>query len=374
MTHKTTATTIMLAAGGTGGHLFPAEALAAELLSRGHKVVIVTDKRGNAFKSLSGRVTVETVKAGYLRPGLISKARAVLDMGIGIVQALLLLRRHKPALVVGFGGYPSFPAMFAAQKTGIPTLLHEQNAVLGKANVWLADKAEKIATALPGTRGITPANAAKAVTTGNPVRADIVAARGSVYAAPQPEGDFNVFITGGSQAASVFSEIVPEAVGRLPEAAKRRLRIVHQCRENDLDVTADRYRKAGVKAEIKTFFNDMAARLSSCHLFIGRSGASTVAEISAVGRPAVFVPYPGHSDMQQKHNADSVANAGGGWVMMQPEFTPEALADKLEQLMAKPDMLDKAALAAKSCGAPDAAGRLADLVEAEARRIGAPKP
>ncbi len=367
-------TTIMLAAGGTGGHLFPAEALAAELLARGHKVVIVTDKRGNAFKSLGDKVTIETVMAGYLKSGIVSKVKAVFAMGTGILQAVRLLRKHKPALVVGFGGYPSFPAMFAAQKTGVPTLLHEQNAVLGKANVWLADKAEKIATALSGTKGITAENLAKAVTTGNPVRAAILAVRQETYSAPQPEADFNVFITGGSQAASVFSDVVPAAVGLLTEAEKRRLRIVHQCRENDLDITADRYRQAGVKAEIKTFFNDIAVRLSDCHLFIGRSGASTVAEIAAVGRPAIFVPYPGHSDMQQKYNADSVAGAGGGWVMMQEDFTPEALAEKLGQLMAQPALLEKTAAAAKTCGAPDAAFRLADLVEAETRRLKPPKP
>jgi UDP-N-acetylglucosamine--N-acetylmuramyl-(pentapeptide) pyrophosphoryl-undecaprenol N-acetylglucosamine transferase len=353
--------TIVLSAGGTGGHLFPAEALAQELLARGHKVIILTDKRGNAFKSLGDRVEIKTVRAAYLKAGIFAKIKAVADMGAGIAQAAMLLRKYKPDIVVGFGGYPSFPGVFAAQKLGIPTVLHEQNAILGKANVWLADGAGDIATSFPDTKGIKQDNKSKTVTTGNPVRADIVAVRADAYAAPQE--DVRILVTGGSQGASVFGEIVPEAIAKLPDDLKRRLVITHQVRENDLDITAKKYETAGVKAEIKTFFNDMADRLKKCHLFIGRSGASTVTEIAVVGRPAIFVPYPGHQDMQQKHNADVVADKGGAWVMLQPDFTADALATRLGELMRDPALLDKAAAAAKACGQPDAAARLADVVE-----------
>ena len=353
--------TIVLAAGGTGGHLFPAEALAQELLARGHKVVIITDKRGNAFKSVGDRVDIHTVRAATLRAGLLSKVKAVIDMGLGILQARKLLKQIKPDVIVGFGGYPSFPGVFAGQRLGIPTILHEQNAVLGKANKWLADKAEKIAVSLPGTSGIKPANQNKVVTTGNPVRADIVAVRNTLYQAPTT--DMRIFITGGSQAAKVFSEVVPEAVSKLPDDLKRKLQIVHQCREDDIAPTQAKYQGAGVKAEIKSFFNDMADRLKGCHLFIGRSGASTVAEIAAVGRPAIFVPYPGHKDMQQKFNAEVISTKGGGWVMLQESFNPDAVAAKLAELMKNPAMLEQAAAAAKSCGQPDAARNLADVVE-----------
>jgi UDP-N-acetylglucosamine--N-acetylmuramyl-(pentapeptide) pyrophosphoryl-undecaprenol N-acetylglucosamine transferase len=353
--------TILLAAGGTGGHLFPAEALAQELLARGHRVVIVTDKRGNAFKSLGDRVDIHIVRAATLRAGVMNKVRAIVDMSAGIIAAIKLLKKIKPDVVVGFGGYPSFPGVFAGQRLGIPTILHEQNAVLGKANKWLANKAEQIAVSLPGTVGIAPANKDKVITTGNPVRAEIVAVRETQY--QQPAEDLRIFVTGGSQAAKVFADVLPEAVGKMSPELKQRLSIVHQCREDDIAPTQAKYQGAGVKAEIKSFFNDMADRLKNCHLFIGRSGASTVAEIATVGRPAIFVPYPGHKDMQQKFNAEVVSNRGGGWVILQDNFKPDAVADKLTELMTHPSALTLAAAAAKSCGQPDAARNLADVVE-----------
>ncbi len=361
--------TIVLAAGGTGGHLFPAEALAQELINRGHKVVILTDKRGEAFKSLGDKAEIKTVRAAYLKSGILSKVKAVFDMGLGILQAALLLKKHKPDVIVGFGGYPSFPGVFAGQKMGIPTILHEQNAVLGKANVWLADKALEIATSLPDTKGIKEANKAKVTTTGNPVRSGIIAVRDSAY--ETPSGDLRILITGGSQAAKVFGDVVPDAVGKLPEDLKKRLTVIHQCREDAVEVTEKKYQTAGVKAEIKSFFNDMADRLKTCHLFIGRSGASTVAEVAVVGRPAIFVPYPGHADMQQKYNAEVIANNGGAWMVMQDNFTPDTLAAQLTEFMGNPAMLEKAAAAAKSCGKPDATGNLADVVE---KRLKGMKP
>jgi UDP-N-acetylglucosamine--N-acetylmuramyl-(pentapeptide) pyrophosphoryl-undecaprenol N-acetylglucosamine transferase len=353
--------TILLSAGGTGGHLFPAEALAQELLARGRRVVIVTDKRGHAFKSLSGDVRVHTVRAATLKPGIVNKIRAVAEMGIGIMQSAFLLLREKPACVVGFGGYPSFPAVFAAQVLGLPTILHEQNAVLGKANVMLAPRSVLIAESLPGTRGIKAGWKDKTVTTGNPVRAAIVGVRGRAYVPPDRE--FRILVTGGSQAASVFGEIVPQALGLLPPDMKARLSVVHQSKESETPQTLEKYQAAGIRAEVRPFFSDMAERLSSCHLFIGRSGASTVAELAAAGVPAILVPYPGHADMQQKHNAEALTARGGARLMMQPDFTPAALGQKVREMMENPAMLRNAAAAAKDCGRPDAAQRLADCVE-----------
>jgi UDP-N-acetylglucosamine--N-acetylmuramyl-(pentapeptide) pyrophosphoryl-undecaprenol N-acetylglucosamine transferase len=347
---------IILAAGGTGGHLYPAEALAQELLNRRHAVIIITDKRGSAFQKLGGKVQIDCVRAATFRPGILSKIKAVFDICAGIFQAAKLLRKYQPALVVGFGGYPSFPTVFAAQRLGIPTILHEQNAVLGKANLWLAKDAEVIAASLPLARD-------KVVVTGNPVRAGICAVRNHPY--PPLGGTLEIFITGGSQAAKIFSEVVPDAVRQLPEEIKQRLHVVHQCREDDIIATADKYRAAGVKAEIKSFFNDMPERLSACHLFIGRSGASTVAEIAVVGRPAIFVPYPGHADQQQKHNAELIAQKDGAWIIPQENFTAEALARQIEHLAKNPALLESAAAAAKSCGQPEAVKNLANLVERE---------
>jgi len=364
MTAVASPKTILLSAGGTGGHLYPAEALAEELLARGYKVAIITDKRGHAFKSLGARVTIYTVRAATLKPGLIAKLRAVIDMKLGVLSALCLIFKIKPALVVGFGGYPSFPGVLAAQILCRPTILHEQNAVLGKANVWLAHRARKIALSLAGTRGLSDAQQKKTVVTGNPVRAPIIAVRGIPYT--PPAGAFKILITGGSQAASVFAEVVPEALKNLPESIKLQLYVMHQCRENDLKTTAEKYTAMGVRAETASFFSDMADRLAACQLFIGRSGASTVAELAVAGRPAIFVPYPGHQDMQQKHNADIIANAGGAWVFLQPDFTPAALAGKIRAFAEDPAILTRAAAAAATCGEAGAAARLADLVGEEA--------
>ncbi len=353
--------TVLLSAGGTGGHLYPAEALAEELLARGHRVIIVTDKRGHAFRGLGDKVEIHVVAAATLGAGLMGKLKAVTRMSGGVVQAHGLLSKVKPDLVVGFGGYPSVPAVLAAQMRGVPTMLHEQNAVLGKANALLADYARVIATAMPDTRGIKDKNTRKTVTTGNPVRAAVLSARASAYVPPIER--LNILVTGGSQAARIFSDVIPQAVAQLPADLRARLDIIHQCREDSIDATRKAYAASGVKAEIKSFFNDMADRLKACQLFIGRGGASTVAEVTAVGRPALYVPYPGHADQQQKHNAEAIASRGGGWVMLQQDFTAAALAGKLQEWLQNPTTLTTAAAAAKACGETGAAAKLADAVE-----------
>jgi UDP-N-acetylglucosamine--N-acetylmuramyl-(pentapeptide) pyrophosphoryl-undecaprenol N-acetylglucosamine transferase len=292
-----------------------------------------------------------------MKPGIAAKFRAARDMGIGILQAGLLLRKAKPAAVVGFGGYPSFPAVFAAQVLGIPTVLHEQNAVLGKANAVLEKRATAIALSWPNTRGLTrPQNSA---VTGNPVRAHILAIRDTEWPEPSP---FTVLVTGGSQGAGVLSLVVPAACALLPPEERKRMRVFHQARAEDMDSAARVYRDAQIQAEVAPFFSDMPDKLKSCHLFIGRSGASTVTELSAVGRPAVFVPLK-HADMQQKHNAAEMVGAGAAWLIMQEDFTPRALAQKMREFLGNPAILADAARKALSCGRADAAQRLADLVE-----------
>lgn len=351
---------IVLSAGGTGGHLFPAEALAAELLRRGHKVTIITDKRGHAFKSLGDSVAVHTVRAATLKPGLGNKLRAVIDMAKGIVEAFFVLLGTRPAVVVGFGGYPSVPGVFSAQALRIPTVIHEQNAVMGKANLFLSRRASGIAASFPGTRGLRTKQLKKTTVTGNPVRPAIVAVRDMPY---QPPADaFRILITGGSQAATLFSDIIPAAMAQLPADMKPRLDVMHQAREADVARAEAAYAAAGIRAGVRTFFTDMPAQLAACHLFIGRSGASTVTELAVAGRPAIYVPLR-HADMQQKYNAETVTNQGGGWLVMQEDFTPAALAALLVELIQNPQRLEKSAICAKNCGQPDGASRLADMVE-----------
>ena len=356
-----TAQTYVLSAGGTGGHLFPAEALAEELIARGHSVVIMTDKRGHAFQNLASQVDVHIIPSASLKPGIISKISSLIHMGRGVLKALQILKTIKPTAVIGFGGYPSFPGVFAAQVLQIPTVIHEQNAILGKANLWLARYCDRIALSLKGTRGIPSDCTEKCVITGNPVRKEIVKAAEIPYPDPTQD-DFVILITGGSQAASIFSQVVPKALILLPEHLRKRLKIMQQCKEQDLSSVTETYQTAGLRAETAPFFKQMAARLAASHLFIGRSGASTVAEIAAVGRPAIFVPYPGHRDMQQKHNADILAHQNAAWIILQDFLTPETLAHQIQELMEMPSALVKAATQSRHCGVTDAAERLADAL------------
>lgn len=351
---------ILLSAGGTGGHLFPAEALAQELLSRGRRVAVVTDKRGHAFRSLGPLVPVMTVRAAALKDGVLKKILAAAKMAFGVAQAVLILLRLRPVAVVGFGGYPSFPAVFAAQMLRIPTILHEQNAIMGRANAVLAPRALAIAASLPGTRNVPAACQTRVTVTGNPVRAPIAAVRAHPYA--PPSGRINLLVTGGSQGASIFGTVVPDAVARLPQDLRDRLSVTHQCREGDIAEAFARYKVAGVEAEIAPFFVNMAALLQACHIFIGRSGASTVSEIAVAGRPALFVPMR-HADRQQTYNAEVLSGAGGAALIPQENFTPESLAEKLRELIENPDILARMAKAAEACGRPEATARLADLVE-----------
>ncbi|HYE51674.1 MAG TPA: undecaprenyldiphospho-muramoylpentapeptide beta-N-acetylglucosaminyltransferase [Azospirillaceae bacterium] len=352
---------IVLAAGGTGGHLFPAEALAAELLARGHAVALVTDPRGKAFGDSLPDVAVHRIRSATLGGGLVGKLRTVVELGLGTLQARRLLKELKPAAVVGFGGYPSVPTVFAAQRLGVPVVLHEQNAVLGRANRMLAGRAALIATSFPQVTHL-PAGVAT-VRTGNPVRPGVLDMAGRPYPVPYHGGSLHILVTGGSQGASVFSTILPAAVARLPEELRMRLRIAQQARPETMEAAREGYAGLGVEVELAPFFRDMPARLAACHLAVCRSGASTVAELTVAGRPAILVPYPHAMDDHQTANARSVEAAGGAWVMAQEQFTAEALAARLTDIMKSPEALADAAAKARAWAVTDAASRLADAVE-----------
>ncbi len=354
---------IVLTTGGTGGHIFPAEALAAELIARGFKLALVTDRRGQNFGGALGQLPIHRISAGGVAGRkLTARVRALTDLAWGFLQARLLLARLRPAAVVGFGGYASLPATLAAIFSGVPTALHEQNAVLGRANRMLAPRVSRIATAFSRVSKLNPQWMNKTLRTGMPVRPAVIALRDRAYAMPEPGGPVRLLVLGGSQGARVLSEIVPAALERLPEAMRARLVVNQQCRSEDLEMASDTYIAAGIKAELATFFHDVPERLAAAHLVVSRSGASTVAELTAIGRPSILVPYPFAIDDHQTANAHAIAEAGAGWLMPQTAFTPEALASRIELLLALPESLDKAAAGARAAGIPDAAKRLADMV------------
>jgi UDP-N-acetylglucosamine--N-acetylmuramyl-(pentapeptide) pyrophosphoryl-undecaprenol N-acetylglucosamine transferase len=351
---------VVLAAGGTGGHVFPAEALASVLLERGHRLALVTDRRGQAYGGALGTIDTHRIAAGGIAGrGLLAKARAVSALGLGVLQAAGLLRRLKPAAVVGFGGYASVPGVVAGSLLGLPTLIHEQNAVLGRANRLLAARVRRIATSYAKVEHAGP-HGPKLVHTGMPVRAVVAAQRGAAY--PEAGGRLSLLVLGGSQGARVLSEVVPTALARLPDAFRNRLDVSQQCRPEDLDGVRAAYAGTGIAATLETFFNDVPERMAGAHLVIARSGASTVAELTTLGRPAILVPYPHAIDDHQTANAYAVDDSGGAWLMPQDSFSIDALAARLQSLFSQPDVLARAASCARAAGRPDAASRLADLV------------
>jgi UDP-N-acetylglucosamine--N-acetylmuramyl-(pentapeptide) pyrophosphoryl-undecaprenol N-acetylglucosamine transferase len=354
---------IVLAAGGTAGHVFPAEALGRELLGRGCRVALITDPRGTAHGDfLAGARTYRIRAGGLAGKGMAARLRSGVELILGTWQARRLLARLRPAAVIGFGGYASVPTMMAASLGGRRTAIHEQNAVLGRANRLLAGRVARIATSFADCQSVPERSVGRVVHTGMPVRAAVAAMRERPYVPPVEDGTIRLLVVGGSQGARIFSEVVPTAIGLLPETLRRRLAIVQQCRPEDLEEATAAYRAGGIEAELKSFFDDIPERLATAHLLIARAGASTVAETLAVGRPAILVPYPHAIDDHQSFNAHAVAEAGGGWLMPQDIFTAPALAARLESLFAVPATLERAAAAARAVGRPDAATRLADMV------------
>jgi UDP-N-acetylglucosamine--N-acetylmuramyl-(pentapeptide) pyrophosphoryl-undecaprenol N-acetylglucosamine transferase len=358
--------TYVFAAGGTGGHLFPAEAVARLLVAHGGSVHLLTDRRADAFADAVPGLTIDLVRAGRLGGGPFNAAYGLAEMAVGIVQARRLLRGLAPAVAVGFGGYPSVPTMLAAAQLGLPTLIHEQNAVFGRANRLLAPRARRIATGFPQTQGLREADRDRAIHTGNPVRPAIQAAAPYTPHSETPE----LLVVGGSQGAQIFSQVVPAALALLPPGLRARLRLSQQARPEDKEAVAARYRELRIAAEIETFFGDMAARLQRAHLVICRAGASTIAELAASGRPALLVPYPHAMDDHQTANAAQFAGGGGGWVIPQTEFTAEALAARLTTLCGAPAALAAAAASARGFARDDAAEHLAGLVQSLAHRDG----
>jgi UDP-N-acetylglucosamine--N-acetylmuramyl-(pentapeptide) pyrophosphoryl-undecaprenol N-acetylglucosamine transferase len=358
----------VLAAGGTGGHLLPAFALAQELESRGHHVALVTDARGVNIPGRPETLTAHVLPAGRLGTGRfkggpiawLRAGRAILE---GRRMALRLFDSFAPSAVVGFGGYPALPALLAATSARIPTVIHEQNAVLGRVNRFLAKRVDAIATAYKEVQRLEPAYAAKTHLVGNPVRPEVLALRDEPYPVFTEDGLFRVLVTGGSQGASVLSDVVPDGLAMLPPNLRHRLQVTQQCRAEDLDAVRQRYSGHGIPAELGSYFEDMASRLADAHLFIGRAGASTIAELTVAGRPAILVPLPIATDDHQAYNVREMVAAGGARAIRQPGFTAKELAKQIQAMALKPDTLANAAHGAWNCGLPNAVRDLADLVE-----------
>jgi UDP-N-acetylglucosamine--N-acetylmuramyl-(pentapeptide) pyrophosphoryl-undecaprenol N-acetylglucosamine transferase len=361
----------VLAAGGTGGHMIPAHALAEELMRRGHRVALVTDDRGARIPGLFDRVQVHVLPAGRLGGGPIGWLKAMRKIFTGRAMASRLYETFAPSAVIGFGGYPALPALMAAQRDRIPTLIHEQNAVLGRVNRVLARKVDAIATAYPAVDRLKKGHRAKIHLVGNPVRDEVLALRDQPYPELTEDGVFRVLVTGGSQGATILSSVVPEGLGLLPEHFRRRLQVTQQCRPEDMEEVRARYAALGIPAELATYIADMPDRLAWSHLVISRAGASTIAELSAAGRPAILIPLPSATDDHQTSNAREMAQAGGARVIPQRLFTPIELAKQMQKLGLDPDALANAAARAKSVGHPHAASDLADLVELTGRDLGA---
>ena len=357
---------ILLCAGGTGGHLFPAESLAVVLQKRGVAVQLATDTRTAQFKFPAD--AVHLISSATVRGrNPLGLARTVAALGFGTGQALALLGRMKPAAVVGFGGYPTVPPLLAAWLKRLPTILHEQNGVLGRANRLLAARVTAIATGFPVLKNLDARLQRNVTFTGNPVRPQVLDVAKTPYPTPQPGGPLNLLVFGGSQGARVMSEIVPAAVERLDAPLRARLRVVQQARGEDLDSVRAVYARLGVAATCESFFSDLPGRMADAHLVVSRSGGSTVAELSAIGRPALLVPLPHSLDQDQLANASVLEAAGGAITIIQRDFTPERVAADLTALAAAPERLASMAAAAKSCGTLDAAERLADVVMKVAR-------
>jgi UDP-N-acetylglucosamine--N-acetylmuramyl-(pentapeptide) pyrophosphoryl-undecaprenol N-acetylglucosamine transferase len=353
----------VLAAGGTGGHLFPAQALASELARRGGRVVVMTDGRAKNYGDVFPGAEISTVPsatfAGRSAPGRVAAMGVI---GFGIFSALAKLLRLKPRAVVGFGGYPSFPVMTAAWLAGLPTILHEQNAVPGRANRLLVSKVKKISASLPFAR-FAPKDESRVVFTGNPVRPEAAALSTTAYTPPDSSGLIRLLVFGGSQGARALSEIVPAALARLPETLRARLDVTQQCRAEDVEEVKASYRKVGIKADVARFYNDLPQRMARAHLIISRSGASTVSELAVIGRPAILIPYPFAMDDHQAANATVMERAGAAWAVRQEKLDAIKLAQLLQDIFANPAELARRAAAAHALGRPDAALRLADLVE-----------
>ncbi len=353
----------VLAAGGTGGHILPAYALATELLKRGHRVALVTDTRGQRIPGRPEAMPAHILPAGRAEGGILSMLRGARSIWAGRKMALQLFDSFAPSAVVGFGGYPALPALLASTSRGIPSIIHEQNAVLGRVNRFLAGRVNAIATAYSEVDRLHSKHTGKVHLVGNPVRPEVMALRDEPYPAFTEEGLFRVLVTGGSQGARVLSEVVPDGLAMLPINLRRRLQVTQQCRPEDIDDVRSRYSSHDIPAELATYIDDMASKLAGAHLFIGRAGASTIAELTAAGRPAILVPLPIATDDHQTANVRDMVAAGGARSIRQPAFEAKELAKQIQTMALDPQSLTNAAHAAWNCGYPNAVTDMADLVE-----------
>jgi UDP-N-acetylglucosamine--N-acetylmuramyl-(pentapeptide) pyrophosphoryl-undecaprenol N-acetylglucosamine transferase len=359
---------ILLAAGGTGGHLFPAAALAQELKRRGYEVELATDSRAEKYGvEFPARAIHRIPSATLASRNPIEVAKTFSRLGKGYLDALRLLREVNPRAVIGFGGYPTLPPLIAARTLRIPTAIHEQNAVMGRANRLLARLVDRVCLSFAATKRLHRGAEAKAKVTGTPVRDAVLAYRDAPYFAPEPASRLLLLVFGGSQGAHFFAEVVPQALLLMPSRFRWRLTVVQQAREEDLAALRDTYQEAGIAAHLGAFFRDLPERIASAHLVIARAGASTVAELMAIGRPCILVPLPHALDNDQLENATRLQEGGGGWCIKQSELTPERLAAELERLFTAPALLADAAAEAKAMAPTDAVTKLADLVEELAR-------
>ncbi|CAO1654359.1 undecaprenyldiphospho-muramoylpentapeptide beta-N-acetylglucosaminyltransferase [Parasphingorhabdus sp. NYA22] len=353
----------VLAAGGTGGHMIPAYALARELVLRGHRVAMITDERGEKIPGMVDEAQVHVLPAGRITKNprsWVSGTRAILK---GRRMAMQLYDTFQPSAIVGFGGYPAYPALLAANSKGIPTIVHEQNAVLGRVNRLAARSVNAIATAYPDVLRIKPKYQDKVHLVGNPVREEVVALRSELYPILSEDGIFRVLVTGGSQGASILSDVVPDAMAMLPMHLRRRLQITQQCRENDIERVRAKYAEHDIPAELATYLPDLPERLGWAHLVIGRAGASTIAELTTAGRPAILIPLPSAMDDHQTYNVREMVAAGGARSIPQSRFSSKELAKQMQKMALQPGALENAARFAAKCGRPEAVNDLADLVE-----------
>jgi UDP-N-acetylglucosamine--N-acetylmuramyl-(pentapeptide) pyrophosphoryl-undecaprenol N-acetylglucosamine transferase len=353
---------VILAAGGTGGHLFPAQALAETLIARGFRIHLMTDERVHDYgKTFPAEDTHIINSASPSLSNIAKLPSRLLKLYQGYATAKSIMRKLKPAAVVGFGGYPSFPPIYAAAALRIPCAVHEQNAVLGRANKSLAKKVNAVAVSFAKMEGFPAQAEVKKIITGNPVRAIALAQAAAPY--PAAKGTLKLLVFGGSQGATFFSNFMPQVFGIMPAEFRQKIALTQQCRAEDIEGVRRAYAALGMGCELHSFFMDMPQRIAESHLVISRSGASTIAELGVIGRPAIMVPLPHAIDNDQLRNAMSFVNAGAGWVFSQKDLVPASFASYLQELLQDHAQLKRAAESALNHGKPDAAKRLADVVE-----------
>ena len=353
----------VLAAGGTGGHIYPAGALAKELAEQGWQISLISDKKGVTYGLSPDLVKIFEVSAATPSGKTwLKKFIALLVLAKGVFQARNILKELHPRAVIGFGGYASFPTMIAAVLGNYKTIIHEQNSVMGKANRFLSNRVGKIATSFDYTEAIPDKAKRNVVLTGMPVRESLLKTRHFGYPDFGESSKLKILVLGGSQGASILSRIVPNALKKLYPHELGRVEISQQCRLEDFERLKEVYKGLGVKADISVFFNNIAERLKNCHLFIGRAGASTIAELKVVGRPSILVPYPFAADDHQSRNAFFIEHIGAGWLITEQFFTPSELAKRVKTFFYSPEILQRAAACAKAAGKPEATESLTELI------------